>query len=131
MVALDVETGKRVWHFSDRASRIVGLRQSCRAEPLDITVSGTRVKALAQITKQGFVYTFDRTNGKPVWPVSERPVPPSDVPGETAYSTHTGRASPRRVDGIKAQLSTTSATSRQRFRALAVKAVEGFSRDRS
>jgi quinoprotein glucose dehydrogenase len=49
---------------------------------LDITVNGARIKALAQITKQGYVYTFDRVTGKPVWPIEERPVEKGDVPGE-------------------------------------------------
>src|SRR5262249_29563880 len=48
----------------------------------DITVDGRRIKAIAQITKQGWVYVFDRTNGKPVWPIEERPVAKGDVPGE-------------------------------------------------
>ena len=54
---------------------------------LDITVNGRRIKAVAQITKQGFVYTFDRVTGQPVWPIVEKPVPPSDVPGERASPT--------------------------------------------
>ena len=54
---------------------------------LDVTVDGRRVKAVAQITKQGFVYTFDRVTGAPIWPIEERPVPASDVPGERASPT--------------------------------------------
>ena len=56
---------------------------------LDVTVGGRRVKALAQVTKQGFVYTFDRVTGQPLWPIEERPVPPSDVPGEQAVADAT------------------------------------------
>src|SRR6476646_7525298 len=48
----------------------------------DITVEGRRIKAIAQPTKQGWLYVFDRTNGKPVWPIEERPVAKGDVPGE-------------------------------------------------
>jgi quinoprotein glucose dehydrogenase len=54
---------------------------------LDITVDGKRIKAVAQVTKQGLVFTFDRATGQPVWPIEERPVPPSDVPGERASPT--------------------------------------------
>jgi quinoprotein glucose dehydrogenase len=48
----------------------------------DITVDGRKIKAIAQITKQGWVYVLDRTNGQPVWPIQERPVEKGDVPGE-------------------------------------------------
>jgi len=54
---------------------------------LDITVNGTRVKALAQITKQGFVYAFDRVTGKPIWPIEERPVGQTDAKGEWTAAT--------------------------------------------
>ena len=50
----------------------------------DITVGGRRMKAVVQVTKQAFAFVFDRTNGQPVWPIEERPVPPSDTPGERA-----------------------------------------------
>ena len=49
---------------------------------LDITVDGRRIKAVAQISQQGFVFTFDRVTGEPVWPIEEQPVPVGDVPGE-------------------------------------------------
>ena len=49
---------------------------------IDITVNGRTVKALAQPTKQGILYTFDRVTGEPIWPIEERPVPKGDVPGE-------------------------------------------------
>ena len=51
---------------------------------IDITVDGRRIKAVAQVTKQGFVFVFDRVTGKPVWPIEDRPVPTSSVPGERA-----------------------------------------------
>ena len=75
VLALDAKTGKRVWHF-----QVVhhGLWDyDLPAAPLlaDITVNGRRIKALAQVSKQAFVYVLDRTNGKPVWPIEERPVP--------------------------------------------------------
>src|SRR4029453_11993855 len=87
VVALDVESGKRVWHFQTVHHGLWDYENPPAPNLLQITVNGARIKALAQITKQGFVYTFDRTNGKPVWPINERPVPPSDVPGEKASLT--------------------------------------------
>jgi quinoprotein glucose dehydrogenase len=54
---------------------------------LDVVVDGRRVKAVAQVTKQAFVFTFDRETGEPIWPIEDRPVPPSDVPGEVAAAT--------------------------------------------
>ena len=57
-------------------------RRSCSTSPSTAAAS----RRVAQVTKQGFVYTFDRVTGKPVWPIEERPVPPSDVPGEKALA---------------------------------------------
>ncbi len=87
-----------------RASRPVGLRPAGRAvTSIDIKVDGKPIKAVAQVTKQAFVYVFDRVTGKPVWPIEEQPVPASSVPGESASKTqpiperagtvrHSGRA---------------------------------------
>src|SRR6266478_3907037 len=82
IVAIEVKTGKRIWYFQGihhdmwdwdfPAGSILGT----------ITVNGRQIKALAQPSKQGFLYVFDRTNGQPVWPIEERPVPKGDVPGE-------------------------------------------------
>ena len=87
VVALDVNTGRRVWHFQTVHHGLWDYDNPAAPNLLDITVNGTRVKALAQVTKQGYVYTFDRTNGKPIWPIDEKPVPVSDVPGEKASPT--------------------------------------------
>ena len=54
---------------------------------MTITPDGTRVDAVVQLTKQGFAFVFDRVTGRPVWPIEERPVPTSDVPGEVAWPT--------------------------------------------
>ena len=87
VVALDVNTGKRMWHFQTVHHGLWDYDNPAAPNLLDITVNATRIKALAQITKQGYVYTFDRVTGKPVWPIEEKPVPPSDVPGEKAAPT--------------------------------------------
>ena len=87
LVCLDALTGKPKWHF-----QIVhhGLWDYDVASPptlATITVDGKRIDAVAQATKQGFVFVFDRVTGKPVWPIVERPVPASDIPTEHASPT--------------------------------------------
>ncbi len=87
LVCVDVETGKRVWHFQMVHHGLWDYDNPCAPNLLDITVDGKRIKAVAQVTKQGFCYVFDRVTGKPVWPIEERPVAASDVPGERAAPT--------------------------------------------
>ena len=87
IVALDVETGERVWHFQAIHHGIWDWDFPTASTLMDITVAGRPIKALAQVSKQGFTYVFDRLTGEPVWPIEERPVPPSDVPGEQAAPT--------------------------------------------
>jgi quinoprotein glucose dehydrogenase len=87
LVCLDVRTGKRIWHFQTVHHGIWDYDNPAAPNLLDITVDGKKIKAVAQVTKQGFVYTFDRVTGKPVWPIVERPVPQSDVPGEATSPT--------------------------------------------
>ncbi len=87
LLCLDVETGRRVWHFQTVHHGLWDYDNPAAPNLLDITVNGKRIKAVAQVTKQGFVYTFDRVTGEPVWPIVEKPVPPSDVPGERASPT--------------------------------------------
>ena len=82
IVALDVATGKRVWHFQAIHHDVWDWDLPCAPIIANITVDGRAIKALAQPSKQGFLYVFDRTNGRPVWPIPERAVPAGDVPGE-------------------------------------------------
>ena len=82
LVALDLKTGQRKWHYQLVHHGIWDMDIPCAPILADITVDGRAIKAIAQITKQGWVYVFDRTNGKPVWPIEERPVAKGDVPGE-------------------------------------------------
>src|SRR5262249_54247126 len=82
VVALDLKTGQRKWHYQLVHHGIWDMDIPCAPILVDITVDGKAIKAIAQITKQGWVYVFDRTNGKPVWPIEERPVAKGDVPGE-------------------------------------------------
>jgi quinoprotein glucose dehydrogenase len=82
LVALDLKTGKRKWHYQLVHHGLWDMDIPDAPILADITVNGRQIKAIAQATKQGWVYVFDRTNGQPVWPIEERPVEKGDVPGE-------------------------------------------------
>jgi len=82
LVAVDLETGERLWHFQFVHHPIWDYDVPCPPILVDITVDGREIKAVAQPTKQGWVYVFDRATGEPVWPIEERRVPAGDVPGE-------------------------------------------------
>jgi quinoprotein glucose dehydrogenase len=87
LVALDVRTGERIWHYQFVHHDIWDFDNPAAPILADIVVDGEAIPAVAQITKQGWVYVFDRETGEPVWPMEERPVPASDVPGERASAT--------------------------------------------
>jgi quinoprotein glucose dehydrogenase len=82
LVAVDLQTGKRIWHFQFVHHPIWDYDVPCAPILADITVDGRRIKAIAQPTKQGWLYVFDRLTGKPVWPIEERPVEKGSVPTE-------------------------------------------------
>ncbi len=82
VVAVDLQTGKRKWHYQLVHHGIWDMDIPCAPILVDITVNGRAIKAVAQPTKQGWVYVFDRATGQPVWPIDERPVAKGDVPGE-------------------------------------------------
>jgi quinoprotein glucose dehydrogenase len=82
IVAVDLKTGQRKWHFQLVHHPIWGFDIASPPILADITVNGKAIKALALPGKQSFVYVFDRATGQPVWPIEERPVPRGDVPGE-------------------------------------------------
>jgi quinoprotein glucose dehydrogenase len=81
LVCLDVETGRRVWHYQFVHHGLWDYDPPAAPNLIDVTVNGARVKAVEQVTKQGFVFTFDRVTGKPIWTNEERPVAPSDAWG--------------------------------------------------
>jgi len=87
LVALDASTGERVWHFQMVHHGIWDYDTPAAPNLIDITVDGREIRAIAQVTKQGFTYVFDRATGVPVWPIIEREVPPSTIPGERASPT--------------------------------------------
>jgi len=87
LMAVDAKTGKRVWHFQGVHHGIWDYDFPAAPILVDINVNGKPVKAVAQVSKQGFTYVFDRRTGEPVWPIEERPVPQSTVPGERTSPT--------------------------------------------
>lgn len=87
LVCLDAKTGKRVWHFQTIHHDIWDYDLPAPPVLADITVDGKPIKAVAQVTKQAFTFVFNRITGEPVWPIEERPVPPSDIPGERTSPT--------------------------------------------
>ncbi len=82
LLAVDLHTGKRKWHFQLVHHGIWDFDLPCAPILADITVDGKRIKAVAQASKQGFLYVFDRETGQPVWPIVEKPVEKGTVPGE-------------------------------------------------
>ncbi len=87
VVALDLKTGVRKWHFQLEHHGIWDNDIPCAPMLVDITINGQTIKALAQPTKQAFLYVFNRTNGHPIWPIPERPVEKGNVPGEWYSAT--------------------------------------------
>jgi quinoprotein glucose dehydrogenase len=87
LVCVDLKTGQRKWHFQLVHHPIWNYDMSSAAILADITVDGRAIKAVAVPGKQGALYVFDRVSGKPVWPIEERPVPQTDVPGEKTSPT--------------------------------------------
>jgi quinoprotein glucose dehydrogenase len=82
LVAVDLHTGQRKWHYQLVHHGIWDMDIPCAPILADITVNGRQIKAVAQPTKQAYLYVFDRITGQPVWPIEEKPVEKGDVPGE-------------------------------------------------
>ena len=82
LVCVDLKTGERKWHFQLVHHPLWDMDIPAAPILADITVDGRKIKAVAQPTKQGFLYVLDRVTGKPVWPIEERPVEQGKVPGE-------------------------------------------------
>jgi quinoprotein glucose dehydrogenase len=82
IVAVDLQTGKRKWHYQLVHHGLWDMDIPCAPMLVDISMNGKIVKAVAQPTKQAFLYVLNRETGEPIWPIVERPVPKGDVPGE-------------------------------------------------
>ena len=100
LVALDAKTGQRLWHHQLVHHDIWDYDISSPPLLVNITVDGTPIKAVVQPTKQGYVYTFDRVTGRPVWPIEERPVPQTDAPGEWTAATQPIPVKPPAFDRV-------------------------------
>ena len=87
LLALDARTGKYLWHFQMVHHDLWDDDAVAAPKLLTVRHDGKDVDVVAQATKQGFLYVFDRVTGKPIWPVEERKVPQSDVPGEQSWPT--------------------------------------------
>lgn len=87
LVALNCETGKRAWHFQLVHHDLWDYDPNTAPILADLKVGGKTIPAVVQLTKFGSTFVFDRATGKPVWPIVERPVPPSTTPGEVASPT--------------------------------------------
>ena len=87
VVALDIRTGKRMWYYQVIHHDIWDYDNPSAPILADVTIAGRRREVLVQLTKQSFAYVLDRGTGKPIWPIVERAMPASDVPGERAAPT--------------------------------------------
>jgi glucose dehydrogenase len=87
VVALDLKTGKRKWHFQVVHHGIWDYDLTGAPLLMDVAIDGKPRKIIGQPSKEGWLYTFDRLTGEPIWPIVERPVPQSDVPGEKSWPT--------------------------------------------
>ncbi len=87
LVALDARTGKYLWHFQTVHHDLWDYDPDAAPQLVTVNHEGKSVDAVALASKNGFLYVFDRVTGKPLWPIEERPVPASDVPGEIASKT--------------------------------------------
>lgn len=87
LLALDARTGKRLWHFQMVHHDIWDYDDATAPKLLTVQHDGKPVDIVAQVSKQGFLWVFDRVTGKPLWPIEERKVPKSDMPGEETWPT--------------------------------------------
>ena len=98
LVCVRALTGERVWHFQLIHHSLYDYDPPAAPNLVDIVVDGQEIKAVAQVSKQGFCYVFDRLTGKPVWPIEEKPVPQSQIPGEESSPTQPFPTKPAAFD---------------------------------
>jgi quinoprotein glucose dehydrogenase len=105
VIALDVKTGKRVWHQQIVKHDIWNYDTPTAPVLLDVNVSGRRIPGLFQVTKQSYVYSYNRHTGEPIWPIVEKPAPQSKVPGEKLPATqpHPTKPAPFDLQGRQEQ----------------------------
>ena len=126
VVALNIETGQREWHFQAVHHGLWDYDFPAAPNLVDIEVDGRPIKALAQVSKQGFLYVFDRVTGEPVWPIEERPVPTdTDIPGEQVWPTQPFPTRPAPFEYQGATIDDLVDFTPE-IRQMAIDAVEGF-----
>jgi quinoprotein glucose dehydrogenase len=125
LVALDIKTGKRIWHQQIVHHDIWDYDPPSAPILADITVDGRRIKAVVQLTKMAFAYVFDRTNGNPVWPINEMPVPQTDVPGEKTSPTQRFPTKPPPFDR-QGMTAADVIDFTPQIKEMALKAIEGY-----
>ena len=126
LIAVDIETGQRAWHFQAVHHGLWDYDFPTHPNLLDVTVDGRDIQAIAQVSKQGFVYAFDRVTGEPIWPIEERPVPQeTNMPGEVPAATQPFPTKPAPFDyqGITID---DLVDFTPELRQMAIEAVEGF-----
>jgi quinoprotein glucose dehydrogenase len=103
LVCLEARTGKRIWHYQMVRHGLWDYDLPAAPNVVDVTVDDRRVKAVAQVTKQGFAFVFDRVGGKPLWPIVDRPAPQSKVPGEKSVTTQPfpTKPAPFEIQGVR------------------------------
>ena len=126
LIAVDVETGERVWHFQAVHHGLWDYDFPTHPNLVDVTVDGRDIKAIAQVSKQGFVYAFNRETGEPIWPIEERPVPQeTNMPGEVPSPTQPFPTKPAPFD-YQGVVIDDLVDFTPEIREMALKAVEGF-----
>ena len=100
IVCLDAKNGKRIWHFQTIRHDIWDWDLPAAPNLIDIEVDGRPVPALAQVTKTGFVYVFDRRTGDPVWPIEDREVPPSEIERAAETQPFPSKPPPFEMQGV-------------------------------
>jgi quinoprotein glucose dehydrogenase len=126
LIAVDVETGQREWHFQAVHHGLWDYDFATHPNLVDVTVDGRPIKAIAQVSKQGFVYVFDRATGDPIWPIEERPVPTeTNMPGEVPSPTQPFPTKPAPFDYQGVTLDDLVDFTPE-IRQMAIEAVEGY-----
>ena len=100
IIALDVKPGRRRWHFQVHHSEQWNYDIPTAPILMDLTVNGRRIPALIQNTKQGLIFAFNRETGEPIWPIEERPVMQTEVPGNYTSPTQPYPTRPEPLDRI-------------------------------
>ncbi|MBM40722.1 MAG: pyrroloquinoline quinone-dependent dehydrogenase [Acidobacteria bacterium] len=126
LVAVDVETGQRAWHFQAVHHGLWDYDFPTHPNLLDVTVDGRPIQAIAQVSKQGWIYAFDRVTGEPIWPIEERPVPQhTNMPGEVPSPTQPFPTKPAPFDYQGVEIDDLVDFTPE-LRQMAIEAVAGF-----